>query len=219
LGTITALKTQSRNRNRISVFVDGKFAFGLAARAAEGLAVGQVLSASQTQMLRRRDEVEKGKAWALRLISIRPRSEAEIRRSLARKEYGADEIETILDDLRGKDLLNDEQFARYWVEQRETFKPRSRRALRAELMQKGVGAAHIEAATSDLDETQSARIAARKQARRWHDLSKEPFRIKLGQYLQRRGFHYGIIKDVTNELWQAISEERDAESDFAAKGN
>jgi regulatory protein len=102
-------------------------------------------------------------------------------------------------------LLDDEAFARYWVEQREAFKPRSHLALRQELQQKGVDRAIIEAALRDVDQTAAAQQAAAKQARRYTHLTEDEFRNKLGGFLQRRGFHYEIIKQVIDELWEANS--------------
>lgn len=215
LATITTLKIQSRNKNRTSVFLDGQFAFGLASAAAAGLKVGQTLSDTEIENLLGRDTIEKGKASAFRLISLRPRSEMEVRRNLAKKGYEVEAIQAVIDSLIASELLNDEQFASYWVEQRETFKPRSKRALRAELLQKGVENSVIDAALSGLDEHQSALAAATNRAWRWQALPQDKFRLKLGQYLQRRGFHYGIIKDVTEELWQIVSEERQTETDYA----
>jgi regulatory protein len=108
--------------------------------------------------------------------------------------------------LASLDLLDDEEFSRYWVEQRETFKPRSRFALSQELRQKGITNAVIEKVLSGLDEEVSARRAVAKQARRWEHLPRDLFRRKVSGYLSRRGFDYEIINLITDELWRTIAE-------------
>ena len=102
-------------------------------------------------------------------------------------------------------MLDDEAFARYWVEQREAFKPRSHLALRQELQKKGVNRAIIEAVLDEVDQTAAAQRAAIKQVHRYTHLTEIEFRNKLGGFLQRRGFPYEIIRQVIDELWEANS--------------
>lgn len=208
MATITAITAQKRNPDRVNVYLDGKFAFGLAAVAAAGLRVGQSLSAAEIGALEEQDEVEKAKQNAIRLISYRPRSVAEVERHLRKKNYDDTIVEQVIKRLVELQLLDDTAFADYWVEQRETFKPRGHVALRQELMQKGVGRRAIEAALEQVDERDAARRAAEKRARRWAHLPEDEFRTKLGRFLQRRGFDYETIRDVTNETWQEVSSDQ-----------
>ena len=207
MATITALTSQKRNSDRVNIFLDGEFAFGLMASAATGLRTGQILSGKEIAALKELDEAEKVKKAALSLISRRPQSKAEIERKLRKNKYDDLIIDQVIDHLIAVDLVDDTTFAEYWVEQRETFRPRSRMAIRQELRQKGVSRAVIDTAVEQVDETSAARHAAAKQTRRWTHLSEEDYRIKLGRYLQRLGFPYDIIRETTNISWQAVNEE------------
>ncbi len=214
MGKITALTQQKKNRSRISIFLDGEFAFGITAVTAQGLKIGQELTPADIEQLEQKEAVEQARQAALRLLSYRPRSAAEIERNLRPKGYADDIIQTVIVRLMAVDLLDDETFARYWVEQRETFKPRSRLALRHELQQKGISREIIDAVLSDVDEEAAARRAAQKKATqlaRLH-LSEESFCVKLGGFLQRRGFHYGLIKQISEEMWQAVQESDELEN-------
>jgi regulatory protein len=206
MATITALTPQKRNTDRVNIFLDGEFAFGLTASAAIGLQAGQLLSGTEIAALKDLDEAEKAKKAAIRLISRRPQSKAEIERKLRKNKYDDLIIDQVIDHLIAVDLLDDVAFAEYWVEQRETFRPRSRLALCQELRQKGVSRTVIETAVEQVDETSAARQMAAKQARRWTHLPEDEYRIKLGRYLQRLGFPYDIIRDTTNSSWQAVNE-------------
>jgi len=201
MATITALTAQKRNKDRINVFLDGTFAFGLAAAVATQLKIGQSLTPELITSLQQEDSVEKAKEKALNLITYRPRSVAEVERKLREKGFDEPVITRVVERLQAVDLLDDVAFARYWVEQRETFRPRSRLALQQELRQKGVTRQVIDAALSDLDETAAARRAAQKQLYRWSNLEKYEFKQKLGGFLQRRGFRYEIVREITEELW------------------
>jgi regulatory protein len=126
---------------------------------------------------------------------------------LSKKGYDPDVIEQVIARLVELDFLNDETFAQYWVEQRDTFKPRSHMALRQELQEKGVSRSIIDSALTASDETVTAREAAEKKARQLTRYPEEEFKKKLGQFLQRRGFNYALIKEITDELWQELEQE------------
>lgn len=205
MGKITALTRQKRNPDRVNVYLDDEFAFGLAAITAAALRVGHTLSPVEIERLKGADLEEKAKDVAIRYIEYRPRSIAETRQHLRKKEYPEDVIERVVQRLEAVALLNDATFARYWVEQRETFKPRSKMALQMELRQKGLDRALIETAVAEVDELGAATQAAQAKARRWHTLSELEFRKKLGSFLQRRGFGYDIIREVTEALWEQFN--------------
>lgn len=202
MGKVTALSVQKRNQERVNVYIDDEFAFGLAYVAAARLRIGQELSPDEINELQSQDTVEKAKDSAYTLISLRPRSTAEIHQSLKKKGYDPDVIEQVINRLVDLDFLNDETFAQYWVEQRDSFKPRSHMALRQELQQKGISRDIIDAALTASDETSAARAAAEKKAGLLTRYEEDEFKKKLGQFLQRRGFSYGLIKDIIDELWQ-----------------
>jgi regulatory protein len=205
-GKITALVVQAKNKERVNVFIDGEFAFGLAMIEALRLRKGQQLSADEIAKLKSLDEIEVAHNSALHFLSFRPRSVAEVRRSLLDKEYSSQAVDTIIERLLQSGLIDDEAFARYWVENRNQFGPRSSRALRVELRQKGVADDAIRQALDGLDESEVARRAAIPQARRAARLEKKEFKKKLGDFLLRRGFGYGIIKDVINDLWEEFGQ-------------
>ena len=209
LSTITNLTLQRRNKNRVNVFLDGEYAFSLQKITAAYLRIGQTLDEEKIAALHQGDGYERAKEAALRLIEYRPRSTDEVRRRLHDKGYEPDMIEQALDRLQELGLLDDAAFARYWVEQRDTFKPRSARALSYELREKGLDRAVIEAALAEtqFDEEDAALRAGQKKARTLTSLSYEDFAKKLTGYLQRRGFHYGTVKEVVAQLWTANTAE------------
>jgi regulatory protein len=200
-GRITALKVQKRNRQRVNVYIDGHFAFGLAAIEAIQLKVGQSLSAAEIARLKERDQGEMAHERALNFLSYRPRSIAEVRRYLIQKGFDTPTIDHVIARLSRAGLLDDEAFARYWLENRDTFRPRANRALRYELSQKGVAATIIDDLLADHDESDAAYRAALPQAQklaRQHDV--DTFRSKLLAFLRRRGFSYDIARETVERL-------------------
>jgi regulatory protein len=202
-GRITALKVQKRNRQRINVYIDGRFAFGLAAIEAMRLKVGQCLGAAEIARLKEKDQVEVAYDRALNFLSYRPRSVAEVRSRLLGKEFDVTTIDQVIARLSRAGLLDDEAFARYWIENRDTHKPRGSRALRYELRQKGVMDSVIDDLLTDYDEGDAAYRAAYSQAQRLarqsdHDI--DALRSKLFAFLTRRGFPFDIARDIVDNL-------------------
>ncbi|MBN1202125.1 MAG: RecX family transcriptional regulator [Anaerolineae bacterium] len=204
---ITALEVQKRNKDRVSVYLDGEFAFGLPVIEAARLHKGQTLSADEIAALRTIDAVARAVDQAVRLLARRPYSTAEIRRNLAGKEIAPSVIDEALARLAGLGYVDDHAFARYWVENRERFKPRGPRALQHELRQKGIAPTIIEAVLADLDVFDSAYRAAQPKLQRLRGLSRRDFRDSLGAFLARRGFNYDIIQEVINQLISELDEE------------
>jgi regulatory protein len=205
-GTITALVVQQRNTDRVNVYLDGKFAFGLVAIEAIRLKRGQVLSDADIERLQAADDVEKAREKALRFLGSRPRSEWEVRQNLQKAGYGAGTIDRVLERLRGVGLVDDAAFVRYWLDNRAQFKPKGAVALRQELRLKGVEREVIDTvlAESEHADDSAALRAALAKADRYRQLPRPEFAQKLGAYLARRGFDYETVREAVNAAWQQL---------------
>ena len=204
MGKITAIRVGKGRRKRVNVFLDGKFAFSLEAEVAlkEGLKVGQELSDSQIEALARSDHFHRCLSTAGHYLSYRPRSESEIRERLHQRGFGGDSVEAVLAKLEEQGLVDDTAFARFWKDNRESFSPRSQWLTRLELRQKGVADDIIDQVVNAVDDDDSAYRAALSKARSLPRSDYQSFRHRLGGYLKRRGFSYGVINHTTERIWQ-----------------
>ena len=198
---ITALKIQKRNPRRVNVYLDGEFAFGLERVAAVWLKIDQELSDEKIVQLQGDDEGEKAYQQALKLLSYRPRSEAEIRKKLTQRGLAESMIAEVLERLRRSGLVDDSRFARDWAENRSEFRPRSRRALTIEMRQRGVDDEAIVQAVAGLDDDHLAYQAAVKYSHRLAGLEWQDFRQKMIGFLGRRGFTYQVAAPVVRRVW------------------
>lgn len=205
---VTALLAQKRNPNRINVYLDGEFAFGLSRITAAWIRIGQILSEEKITSLKNKDAIEVALQKALGYLSYRPRTEAEIQKKLQEAGFDIETTTVVMERLRVGGMVQDQSFARAWVENRSTFRPRSHRFLAYELRQKGVHDEHIEKALAETSEDdQLAYQAAARYARRLEGLDWENFRKKLSGFLGRRGFSFSTISPVVKQIWEERSPE------------
>jgi regulatory protein len=198
---ITAISVQKKNPNRVNIYLDGEFAFGVARITAAWLKKGDELSEEKIASLLAEDSKEWAYQQALLFLSHRPRSENEIRQNLRKHEMPEEVIEATLEKLRQAGFANDDNFARIWVENRNTFRPRSKRALTIELRQKGLSDETIQDSLSDINEESLAYEAGLKRVTRLKSLEWSEFRKKLSEFLARRGFSYSVIAPVVARIW------------------
>ena len=204
---ITALKLQKRNQQRVNVYLDGEFAFGLAKIVAAWLQVGDEISAEKIAQLQEEDNLEVAYQRALTALNYRPRSEREVRQHLKKKGFAEDVIDAVIQRLQNNQFIDDDRFAELWIENRSESRPRGKRALAYELRQRGIDTDIIERSLLDVDEETLAHQAAQKQARKLKTLEWVDFRKKMYGYLSRRGFSYEISAPIVAQVWAEIQGE------------
>lgn len=208
---ITALKVQLRDKDRVNVFVDGKYSFSLdITQVAElGIKTGAEYTVEELAELENESQFGKLYTRSLEYVLIRPRSQRELRDYLYRKTRDSrtkmgtikkgvspELTERVFNRLLEKGYLDDEKFARFWVENRNTRKGSSLRKLQSELMAKGVERSIIERALQDTDrsDTDELQKIILKKASRYSDEQK------LMAYLVRQGFSYDDVKQAIRSL-------------------
>jgi regulatory protein len=195
---VTAITKQRRHETRFSVAVDGVYAFSLSDLdlSASSLRVGSQLSELEVAEWQARAGSSKAYNQAVGYISLRLRSEQELRQYLRRKGYDDGITDEIIERLRAISLLDDAKFAAAYVRDRQIGRPRSASALRFELAKRGVNREVIdEVLASELASDGSAALElARRKRRQYPDDSK------LMAYLARQGFRYDEVRRALEQL-------------------
>lgn len=215
---ITAISVQAKNNDRVNVSVDGSYRFSLDIFQVGdlGLKVGKEYSEAELIALETESQFGKLYTRALEYTMMRPHSSREIRDYLWRKtrttKYKSRSgevkdragVSTELTDrvyqrLNERGYIDDEKFARYWVENRNMTKGASRRKLANELRAKGVETGIIDAALAETDrddQQELQKIITKKRAR-------YPDEQKLIAYLLRQGFSYDDVKSAVGETGES----------------
>ncbi len=197
---ITKIASQKKSGVRVSVFVDDTFLAGVSRKALRtlGIAVGQEVG----QELRQRIIYQSAYESALASLTRRDHSGAEIRRKLAQKRFDREIVDAVLQELKRNQFVDDQRFARGWVERRTAFRPRGRRLLAVELEQRGVPEEIIRNVLDEFspDEESEALVGLiHKKLRELRACEPEVKKRRLLGFLARRGFSYSDIRQVLTD--------------------
>jgi regulatory protein len=202
---ITGITSQTKNNNRVNVMVDGTYRFSLDIFQVSDLGIRIGKEYTEEELLSLESESQFGKLYsrALEYCMMRPHSAKEVRDYLYRKTRDTrtktggikkgvpqEVADRVFDRLVEKSYIDDEKFARYWIENRNLTKGTSRRKLVAELRSKGVEQSLVERLFGDSernDEDELQKIITKKR-------NRYPDDQKFMQYLARQGFSYDDIK-------------------------
>jgi regulatory protein len=203
---ITDISEQKRRANRRNVFLDGAFAFGcnINVIAKFKLRVGMQLTGEEVSQILLGEVKQECFDAAIRFLESRLHSRAELKRKLARREYGEAVLDATLDDLARLGYVNDARFAQTKALSAAQHKHHGRRRAMVELFKAGVVGETARRAVEEVyevtDSTGIARTLAMKQAERLRKLDPIVARRRLVGMLQRRGFDYDAIRPVVDEV-------------------
>src|SRR5258708_6256137 len=204
-------KSGRKHAKRFNIYLDGVFAFG----ADEDLVVEKRLVVGKEVLKQDLDKLfygaDVGKLMEriYSLFTIRQRSEKEVRDylktlSFKRKVKGKEEIspssiDLVIEKLKQKNLLNDTEFAKAWIEARA--KKKGIRAIQAELYKKGVNREVINETLEGVsDQEQTAQNLLAKKLKFWKGLTPIMLRKKALEFLMRRGFDYSLSRSIVDKL-------------------
>jgi len=200
MSEITSIEPQKRRTGRFNVFVDGVFSFALSEDlvAREKIKIGQKITQEQIEKLIQEYEIGKILEKVFKFLSFRQRSKKEILDYLKRKNLGEKEIELVVKKLERLGFINDEEFARFFIQSRIKGRPKGKRLLAQELRQKGVEKEIIEKILEEVElpEIELAAKAIEKKLKNFLKLRPQDARVKIANFLARRGFSWETIKEL-----------------------
>jgi regulatory protein len=201
---ITKIEIQKKNRDRMSIYINEEFAFGVHKDIAFkfNLEVGKKLDIDFIEKIIKTEEQNKANNYALKLLSYRPRSEKEIIDKMKGKGYDEEIINGTIDYLKNFGYVNDKDFAVDFAKGKSgKFGPNR---IKIELVRKGVDDNIIdEIIKEEFDEKieyNNALKAAKKKIKSYKGDDRNTIYRKLGSYLQRKGYSYDIVAKVLREV-------------------
>ena len=205
---ITKIESQKKNPTRKNLYADGEFIVGVSAETLLkfGIRTGDEISDEKLKVLQATEELQSAKTVALRFLSHRQRTEKEIRDKLREKEFGDEEIQKTLDQLRDLGYLNDAEFARVYIRHHLAIRPKGKVVLKQNLLLLGVAKEIIDAALEEVfsqtSQQEAALNAAQKFIKKTLKSRDDPRKAKqkLAALLTRRGFSWDVVSPTLKQV-------------------
>ncbi|CAM3407671.1 RecX family transcriptional regulator [Brevibacillus invocatus] len=206
-GVITGVHQDQKQKQRYHIYVEDAFAFSVHEDilVKYNLFKGNEVDESFYQEIVLAEEKHKAYLAALRYLGIRPRTGNQLQSYLLEKGFSSEIAEEVCRRCKEQKYLDDQAFARQWVDERLRLKPRSSYMLRMELQQRGVEKAIVEEAVSAVsreDELSAARALIEKKVRRLQGPPNPDEERRLLSMLMRKGFSHTIVQQIRGELRQ-----------------
>jgi regulatory protein len=203
IGKITEIKTQVKSKTRVSIFIDGAYRFSahMDVMVNHGLHVGMEISEELLEEIQTEDELKKAYAKGIDIVSRRPHTEKEIRDKLKDKEYAPVTIDKTIEKLREYGYVDDEAFLEHYL----SFKGHVQgpRKIKYDLIKKGIAEHLIDNALEALKDdeySQCFNMASNKLNSMSDSLEMSKKYNRLAGFLQRKGYGFGVIKEVLRDL-------------------
>lgn len=194
---ITHIKPQVKRQDRVSVYLDGKYAFSLAKDqlADLNLKKGQEINSGRIEQYLADSAFGKLRDQVYNWLSIRLRSRWEVEDYLRHKTEDESLRSQLLSLLEEQGYIDDIKFAGAWIRHRNLIKPMSKRRLKQELLVKRIPMEIIDDSLSEqaIDDQTAIKELIAKRGHRYPD------KQKFMAFLARQGFDYGTIKEALNE--------------------
>lgn len=200
---ITAIVAQKRNPARANIYIDNAFAFGLDNELVlrYRLHINQELSPAEIKELQEASDFFLWYNKSLNFLSFRPRSQKEIELYLQKHKVDGETVKIIVEKLHQQNLIDDHSFAKWFLEQRVSFRPRAKQVLIAELRQKGIPSDIIKVVLTEIGVNEAALATSLldKKRRAWQSFSLEKQAQKAAAYLAQKGFAWDTIKQAVRQ--------------------
>ncbi|MBB6697664.1 recombination regulator RecX [Clostridium algidicarnis] len=207
-GKITSIQVQSRNKDRVNIFVDEEFALACFAEVVykQNIKKGDRINLEQLNEILFKEEFSKAKNYALRLVEKGLKPEKAVRDKLFKKEYSKETIDKVIEFLKDYTLIDDKRYAQGYA--KEKIKSNGKNKIKYGLLSKGIKKDVIEVVLEDIyDEDKDREIAEKIAVKKFNLISKretDKYKIKgkLYQFLIGKGYSSECIKFVIEKIFK-----------------
>ncbi|WIV13841.1 RecX family transcriptional regulator [Proteiniborus sp. MB09-C3] len=204
---ITKIEQQKKNIHRYSVFLNEEYSFSISEDTLVKLRLKKSMEIDKDRLdyILEQEEIDSCKAYGLKLLSYKARNEYEIKDKMLKKGYNENHIEEAIKYLREQNYIDDEEYAKNYIQDRVKIKKLGYNRIKGELFQKRIDGEIIEDTLNELidmeDEYKRAlELAEKKVNTTYRNDDTQAVYRKLGGFLQRKGYSMDIIIKVLNKI-------------------
>lgn len=200
---ITSAERNKKNRDRMSIYIDDKFAFTISEDDFLGMNLYErkEITTEELEYIKNTLNFRCAKAVAVRYLSVKLRTDKEIRQKLHQEGFDSETIGKVVEELQAIGYINNKLYAQKFVFDRSKLKPKSKKLLKLELQSRGISQEIADEVLEDwkADEAVVAEELVRRRFGKY-DLKDEAILKKVYMFLNHRGYNRGLIEEVVNKL-------------------
>lgn len=198
MSKITSIEPQVKDKTRCSIFIDGKFYCGVKLEVAikHRLKAGTEIDKSELDKIQLDTEKLQAVEKALAHVAATPKTEKQMRDFLQKKGYVAAVIDYAVERLSYYGYVDDKEYCRAYV---GGISGKSKRAIQAQLLKRGVDMETVEEALSDYEDDGEQVFALLEKYLRGKELTRENI-YKASRYLVSKGYDYDAVKEACERL-------------------
>lgn len=205
MAKITKIEIQKRNKERVNIYIDDEYAFSTFIDIVykEGLSKGQEVNKEKYDDIIKKENKQKCKNTALRIIERAYKTEKEMRKRLSEKGYEKEEIDEAVNFLKEYKFIDDDSYVKLYI--KEKIKSYGSQKIKYSLINKGISKEVIEEELNNIESEEMKQTALCLAEKKYKNLSKsenDKFKLynKICRYLISRGYEYDMVKSVTNKV-------------------
>jgi regulatory protein len=206
MAKITKIETQKRNKNRVNIYLDDRYAFAINAELVyrEGLKVNLEVDEEKLHNVSKKENLSKCKETALKIIERSYKTEKEIKEKLREKGYDLDDILKVVEFLKEYNFINDESYIKMYIKDR--LRSQGREKIKYALLRKGIDGDLVEEELNSIDKDEERTVAIELAIKKYSVLVKsesDKYKLwnKLCRFLVGKGYNYSIAKEVVQEVF------------------
>ncbi len=205
---ITSVEKSKKNKDRLSVYIDGRFSFTISEEDYISLNLYEKSEISEETIRYIKDTLNfrEAKSKAVRYLSLKLRTEKEVREKLLSEGYEQDCATKVIDELKAIGYINNKLYAQKYIFDRSKLKPLSKRMMRLELLSRGIDEETADEVLADWkveDSSVAESLLKRKFGK--YDISDEKILRKAYMFLVHRGFSRETIREAMRAFGAAPS--------------
>lgn len=198
MSEITSIEPQVKDKRRCSIFIDGRFYCGMKLEVAikNRLKVGQSIDKAELDRLQLETEKSEAMDKAMTHLSASLKTESQMRSFLSKKGYVGAVVDYVVDKLKDYGYLGDNAYCKSYL---EGVSGKSKRAMQAELIKRGIDKSVVEEELEDYADDEEEIFVLLEKYLRGKQRTKENI-YKGCRYLISRGYDYDKVKAACDRL-------------------
>lgn len=202
---VTKIEVQKNNKERVNIYIDGKYSFAVYADVAinKGIKKGMIIDDEIINNINSQEKLKKCKYDAIKIVERSYKSVKQVEDKLLKKEYSEAEIKYAINFLKEYNFIDDKKYTKAFVH--DKMAKNGENKIRYELIKKGISKDIINEVLGEINKDDILQNAIDIGTKKYNVIIKkenDKYKIKnkLCVFLAGRGYDFDTAKKAINMI-------------------